>query len=388
MLPSLIIKNFRSLQNLRIDSLERVNLITGKNNTGKSSLLEAISVYAKRGDFSWIYRLLDERGETYKLKKSTRQFVESGQFARDNLSVFSSLFTDRKISFEPENAVFIGSLENTLFGHKESSAAYVSFRFVKYFEEPSKTENIEILPARMIRKILEESEADENLDFQIGVELRNDRFSWIYSLNNGFGLRQPGFKNISNLDNIQYIRPREIDGGSNSSLWDGITLTEKEKYVIDALKIIEPLVERIAFVSDEHSSGIRTSVVKLKNYADPIPLKSMGDGINRILSIVLALVNSDQGFLLIDELENGLHHSVQEQLWKIIFQLSKQLNVQVFATTHSNDCIRGFENVLNEEGNTIEGKLIRLENKNGQIRQVEFDAEELKTATEHAIEIR
>ena len=351
-------------------------------------MLEAISVYAKRGDFSWIYRLLDERGETYKLKKSTRQFVESGQSAKDNLSVFSSLFTDRKISFEPENAVFIGSLENTLFGHEESSAEYVSFRFVKYFEETSKTENIEILSTRMIRKILEESEANENLDFQIGVELRNDRFSRVYPLNNDFALRQVSLRNISSPDNIQYIRPREIDGDSNTSLWDGITLTEKEKYVIDALKIIEPLVERIAFVSDEHLSRVRTSVVKLKNYTDPIPLRSMGDGINRILSIVLALVNSDRGFLLIDELENGLHHSVQEQLWKIIFQLSKQLDVQVFATTHSNDCIRGFENVLNEEGNTIEGKLIRLENKNGQIRQVEFDAEELKTATEHAIEIR
>jgi AAA15 family ATPase/GTPase len=71
----------------------------------------------------------------------------------------------------------------------------------------------------------------------------------------------------------------------------------------------------------------------------------MGDGMNRILTIILALVNSDNGCLLIDEFENGLHYTVQENLWRIIFHLSKELNIQVFATTHSEDCIKGFQSV-------------------------------------------
>ena len=65
----------------------------------------------------------------------------------------------------------------------------------------------------------------------------------------------------------------------------------------------------------------------------------MGDGINRILTIILAMVNCENGYLLIDEFENGLHYSVQEKLWEIIFYLAKRLNIQVFATTHSNDTI-------------------------------------------------
>jgi AAA15 family ATPase/GTPase len=114
----------------------------------------------------------------------------------------------------------------------------------------------------------------------------------------------------------------------------------------------------------------------------------MGDGINRILTIILALVNADSGFLLIDEFENGLHYTVQEKLWSIIFQLSKELNIQVFVTTHSEDCIRGFQSALNRQENLSDGKLIRLDNENGIIKQVEFDAKELKIADEQDIEIR
>jgi AAA15 family ATPase/GTPase len=113
----------------------------------------------------------------------------------------------------------------------------------------------------------------------------------------------------------------------------------------------------------------------------------MGDGINRILSIVLAAVNADNGVLLIDEFENGLHHSVQQQLWEVIFKLSELLNIQVFVTTHSNDCISGFEEVLNQESGAS-GKLIRLERKTAGIRTVEFDSKELEIATDNNIETR
>jgi len=114
----------------------------------------------------------------------------------------------------------------------------------------------------------------------------------------------------------------------------------------------------------------------------------LGDGINRVLTIILALINSDNGFLLIDEFENGLHYSVQEKLWSIIFELSKKLNVQVFVTTHSNDCIKSFENVLSKEENSQLGQMIRLDNINGEIHQVTFNVDELNIAVDNNIEMR
>jgi hypothetical protein len=68
--------------------------------------------------------------------------------------------------------------------------------------------------------------------------------------------------------------------------------------------------------------------------------------------------------------------------------LAKQLNIQVFASTHSNDCISGFEKALNKPGNSVSGKLIRLDNKNGTIKEVEFLADELKIAEDQNIELR
>jgi AAA15 family ATPase/GTPase len=115
----------------------------------------------------------------------------------------------------------------------------------------------------------------------------------------------------------------------------------------------------------------------------------MGDGINHILSIILALVNCENGYLLIDEIDNGLHYSVQENLWRVIFDLAKKLNIQVFATTHSNDCINSFTEVLKEENNASIGGFYRMQKrKSGRIELVEYNSEELNSVSEHNIEIR
>ena len=134
-------------------------------------------------------------------------------------------------------------------------------------------------------------------------------------------------------------------------------MKDEEDWVVEALKIIDSSVTKITFI-DTQMDG-RRAVVRMENNNDPLPLKSMGDGMNRILTIILALVNAKDGYLLIDEFENGLHHKVQQDLWKMIFQLATELNVQVFATTHSEDCVEAFENVLNN-GNQNEGLFIRL----------------------------
>ena len=91
MINSLYIKNYRNLKELSIKSLGRVNLITGKNNTGKSTILEAIAIYASKGDISILYQLLDERGEGFKRIESNENPVQS------NIKTISSLFFNAAI---------------------------------------------------------------------------------------------------------------------------------------------------------------------------------------------------------------------------------------------------------------------------------------------------
>ena len=97
------------------------------------------------------------------------------------------------------------------------------------------------------------------------------------------------------------------------------------------------------------------------------------------------------GILLIDEFENGLHYSIQEKVWKLIFDLSEQLHIQVFATTHSWDCIESFAKVAKERKE--EGVLVRLERSSmigneGKIVAIEYDEDQLFTMTKANFEVR
>ena len=229
--------------------------------------------------------------------------------------------------------------------------------------------------------------------------LENNAFSYGPSLEIKFG---KAFKIFSLLElgkryyyfskqpiesNFQLITTLNLERDLNAKLWGKITLTPKQNDVTETLKIIEQNLDGINIIQSTDTGQKPLAVVKLKNEMNVVPMKSLGDGINRIFNISLALVNSDNGYLLIDEFENGLHYSVQEKLWEIIFTMSKKLNVQVFATTHSYDCVRAFEKIVNN-GFKDEGALIKLENVNGEVKNVRFDSNELLIASEHNIELR
>ncbi|MDR2099341.1 MAG: AAA family ATPase [Campylobacteraceae bacterium] len=385
-LNSLNIQNYRNLKKLTISTLDRVNLITGKNNTGKSTILEAIAIYATNG--SIIDELLFERGEYSDHNEflQRRRRVENeaeNNTIENNIKTLSSLFTDRLIGFDQSNAILIGHIENTLFGEKPSIPKSISLGFKKYTIELAKSDS-GMPTSRKI--VLQDDLQDDYGDSKVGFEIKTGNISYDFLKLDSERFFRSNFRVTNSNYNIQFIKTKNINKQKNGNLFDKIALTGKEKYIIDALKIIEPSTERIAFIESDFSDA-RKPVIKLSNSKYVLPLQSMGDGINRILTIILALVNADNGFLLIDEFENGLHYSVQKKLWKTIFELAKKLNVQVFATTHSSDCIDSFGAVLNDI-NDASGKLIRLENNNNGIECIEFNANELKIASERNIEIR
>ena len=95
------------------------------------------------------------------------------------------------------------------------------------------------------------------------------------------------------------------------------------------------------------------------------------------------------GGLLIDEFETGLHHGIQADLWRMIFLLANQLNVQVFATTHSWDCVEAFQEA-SAENKDEEAMLIRLQRKRDGtgIEVVSYDDRRRDIATRQGVEVR
>jgi len=107
----------------------------------------------------------------------------------------------------------------------------------------------------------------------------------------------------------------------------------------------------------------------------------------RIFQIIVALVNAQNGILLVDEFENGLHWSVQPKVWDIVFRLANDLNVQVFATTHSRDCVDGYQQAWKEHGEL--GAFFRLNaKKDGEITVTSYSSETLSDALETDVEVR
>lgn len=370
-MKSIYIKNFKNIQELTIDRLARVNLIVGKNSVGKSTLLEALSIYLSKGNEDWLRELLDNRGETINYR------VSSEERGAINARHYCSLFTGYKEDYSKQFSILIGESE---------------------------------LDRELIRINQVYISKERGLDEKGNTWIRRNAFSyeeWVDSKDTwsvcgqGLLVMNGMTQNIIPYDKariisqgditakFQYVHTIDFNKDKNAFLFDNISLSPEEGYIVQALRVINPRIKRINFLNSDivrmGGRQERVPVVTLEGDDKKYFLTSMGDGINRILTIILAMLNCKGGTLLLDEFETGLHYSVQDELWKIIFMLADELDVQVFATTHSNDCVNSFVRTNIQE----QGMVIRLEERKGNIIAVNYtDNEELKFATMNNIEIR
>lgn len=180
-----------------------------------------------------------------------------------------------------------------------------------------------------------------------------------------------------------------LDNWEMSLLWDEVALTSEETQVVEVLRIVEPALERIAFLSreryrDRPFGGI---IVKLEGMNNRLPLGSLGDGAKLLLGLSLAIIQSAEGCAMIDEIDTGIHYSVMPKMWEMVIQTAERLNVQVFATTHSQDCVEGFATLHREKPQLC--KHVRVHRIDRDLEKaVTYSAPEIAIAEEHQIEVR
>jgi energy-coupling factor transporter ATP-binding protein EcfA2 len=337
-LPDLRIVGFRALKELEIKKLGRVNLLTGKNNSGKSSVLEALRLYAARGSKNLVLEIADARDENSGPEPA-------GELAALNL--FHGRITLNHLARSPR------------------------------FEIRPAKRNADALIAEAGRwdpntKQFFEFGSDVAVKFQFA-----GRETALITSNRKETFPVP--------DPAQYVGSSGISPARIGEMWKGVSLTPLEDDLVACLQLISPNVDRVSVLPSD--SGNRPiPFVRVRGASRPIPLRSLGDGMNRLFGIALALVNAKDEFLLIDEIENGIHYSILPQLWNFIVQNAERLNVQVFATTHSWECIAAFQRFTNKMES--DGMLIRLDWRDGAVRAVEFNEDELGIATQQNIEVR
>jgi AAA15 family ATPase/GTPase len=314
MLDSLHIQNYRLFKDLKIDKLGQVNLIAGKNNTGKTALLEALRICKSKGNATVINNIIYQRGD-----------LNRG----NDLETYKTLFYKNDISREIQINV--------------NRSFYLSLKQNDYSDR--------LFKKPFIVSILSESDY---------IELDSERV-------------------FDNPQDEAIFTSIDIENKNNLKYWNEISLTPLEETIVSVLQIIDKRISKVRL-----DNGV--SKVLLKDEKTPIPLKNLGDGVNRLFTIALALVNAENNYFLLDEFEVGLHHSVQKQLWEIIFKYAKEWSIQVFVTTHSQDTIENFYYVANKYDDM--GKYFILSKVNDNIEAVNYDLKEMKLALETNLELR
>lgn len=391
MLPSFEVENFRTFSSLRIDHLGGVNLVVGRNNVGKTMLLEAIRLYASGGNPSAILDLLydrdellpgqgpeDERGDPH-LRVATLFHGRCLQFGTSGTAILQAEAQD-------PNSV---RLEIGAFRRVHSKQEPERFKY-----EPIEPERQEDDP-RILLAITIIMGKTERLFIPLDEIRRYSRNRW------RLGIPTPG---------PAFVPARGVDFRTIARQWDAIALHEAEERVNDCLRIISS-VGRITAVQHPARSAERMFLVRMEGETEPVSLKSLGDGMVRVFQIALALESAKNGktpaatppdgpllfpelraarspgILLIDEVENGIHYSALPDLWRFIFKAASTHAIQVFTTTHSWDCVEAFQSVAAEEKDT-DGTLIRLEKNGDRNKAVTFSERELSIVTRDGIEVR
>ncbi len=366
MLKQIKIENFRCFKSFELQQLGRVNLLVGKNNSGKTSILEAIRLLCSNVDEELLKQMMINRGE-YSLEEEFD---------------FSHLFYKHEINLN--EFIFISAIN-------QNNEAQVKISVIKPPINLIIKENEIVDLAELIDKIrksvAEKVTVLEYKKVEINEKLNNKPFSSGKILDS-----QPFVLDIQNnnerLKN-KFVTSSSLTPHESLELFNQIVLTPEEDLVYEALQIIEPNIKRIAPIGNEIRNNNSRSgfYVLVSDTQKRVPIGSMGDGIWRMLGLILALVSVKDGVLLVDEIDTGLHYTALEDMWKLIWETAKKLNVQVFATTHSRDCYEALEVLANRDDVGEEDISIQRIEKDA-TKSVAYNKEEIAVAAEREIEVR
>jgi hypothetical protein len=362
MFTSLSIKSFRGFKEVEVGSLGRVNLIAGSNGVGKTALLEAIymlaggtnvglvvKIHSFRG-FEKIVGLLDEVAESlwgplfYDF--DTKGVIEiEGQWhdaTKHRIEMELVPRVSAPVSFDDQGVGGAGATASGL-----SSKALQ----VKYTDASGQCRE-----SRM--EIVRKSENSET-GMQITPPPQTPSF--------------PGY----------FLAAKTIPLEEDATCFDELVVRKDPYDVREVLLIIEP---RLAEMRPVKRAGVNVLWGDI-GLSRMFPVALMGDGLVRLTSILVRIATAGHGIVLIDEIENGFHYTVLGKVWAAIGEAARRFDAQVFATTHSWECIRAAHEAF-AAGGTYDLRLHRLDRVNGEIQAVTFDQEMLETALATDLEVR
>lgn len=324
MIQSIEIENFRCFHQTKLEGFKRVNLIGGQNNAGKTALLEA--VYAVKGAEA-VQEIQAMRVASSQDQNFPEDYISNIFFNKNsNVAVRILVLKQNLIANENNNYVDynIGIKIKTDYGRN-------------YIERILKVDNNELMIDRYYYN------KDNSIKHDVYGALYDE-----YMIKNN--LRFVGNLNSKFLRSYNYLKGKYL---ANS--YDNVYKEDLYNYVINAFRIFIPEIEDVRSADPEAPS----LYIKTKGNK-PLPISMFGDAVNRMAEFVLRIIEARGGVVLIDEIENGIHYSHHKEVWSALFKLAKLFDVQLFATSHSLEMIRAFNEVAMNEGFEEDAQYIEM----------------------------
>ncbi len=321
MLTRIHLKNFRAFRDTEIGPFNRVNLIAGLNNTGKTGLLEAM------------FLGLVPQGQMNGLPTLFRTFSPNADV---NENFWSWLFKDRNRG------------SNVL---------------IKVTDDQLGEEYVVLTTTGHAPK-------------ELGLQLV--RAEHVGALQAWWG---PA--GISPLPKVAVFSSHPSDPKQDAIDYNRVIAKRGRKKVEALLRNIDPRLQAIESLQTGKAPLLYADI----GLPEMIPVTNLGAGFCRLMDIYAELIAGEAKVLLIDEVENGLHHTVLPTVWKGLIAAANELDVQIFATTHSDECIFAADQAARESA-PYELNLIRLDRVKDDIKATVMDEKTIATAKELGWELR
>ena len=361
------VRNFRGLRKLNISSLERVNLIAGKNNVGKTALLEALFLHSGPNQPRVVIAMNEFRGlQSINMREVFREVfwnfdpnanVElraTGDWGRNERTLRVSLAETDKSQITLANAA-----------RAEMQRMGMTQRF--------SNEGI----------VLEYTDEEGKVFESSGVAIGDQMGGSVHLI----GIEESSAEIKNKSSSVILPSRHRQDTASDAERLGKLSVTRKHRKVEDIMRRVEPRLQSLSVIP---VASVPTIHAELEDQDRLLPMSLLGDGMTRLLSLALFIGNGTAGsMVLVDEIENGLHHSVMKKVWQGVAQFAREFDMQIFATTHSWECIRAAHEAFSED-EVYDFRLHRLDRVNGEgdVKAVTYEQEVLDAAFNMEFEVR
>ncbi len=358
MITKLNITGFKGFAQLELPKLSRITLLGGRNNVGKTSILEALFMFHDRLNPEMIIRQFAWRGV--------------GAIAFDPDSMWAPVF----YNYDMHKKIVILAVVD---GNEEK----MTVTFNPHYTRPSLQTNI-IKPGTKPIQIRTDQKPEPTFALDIVYDSKEMKNQVVHLL---MGLNGPGVhveKMRMKQRHASFLGARvPINPSEDAQKFGQLDILGKQEKIVDFLKIIEPDLKSLSSIAMGDSSLIYGDI----GLSRKIPVAYMGDGVARLLSIILAIATSQGGTVFIDECENGIHYSAMPKVWEAIAKAAREYDCQIIGTTHSYECLEAAHNGLT--GSLApDFSYIRLDRTDNKTTAKFFDHEMLKVAIETNMEVR